>query len=90
MRIELDTLIASENQAHEKIRDEFESETDCAFEFDSFKEEDLVLKQLENALSIKSPEDADFEDRMDALKSLFGSCVFERELRYLNWNSLML
>jgi hypothetical protein len=88
MRIELDTLIVSSNQAHEKIRDEFESETDCAFEFDNFDEENLVLGQLEKALSVKSPEDADLEDRMEALKRLFGSCLFEREFRYLNKNGL--
>jgi hypothetical protein len=88
MGVEFDTLIVSNNQAHKEIRRDFERETSCAFEFDNFDEEDLVLGQLEKALSVKSPEDADLEDRMEALKKLFGSCVFEREWRYLNWNGL--
>jgi galactokinase/mevalonate kinase-like predicted kinase len=90
MRIELDTLIASNNQAHKTIEHEFEKETRLTFEFYTFEEEEVVLEQLERALTGKCSENTEFSDPMDELVCLFKDCVFEQEFRYLEETALML
>jgi hypothetical protein len=83
MRIELDTLIAPKDQTYETIEEEFEEETRLAFDFYTFEEEDMVLEQLEKALTGKCSKNADPSKLMGKLVGLFKDCVFEQEFRYL-------
>jgi hypothetical protein len=90
MREDSDTTLVTGNALQEELEGEFEDETCHAFQFGSLEEEYEVLERLSKVLLEKSFEKIDPSEYMEKFTEKFKDYVFERELRYLACNNVVM